>query len=72
VFIGALFLNSFQLIGFTNVIVGIVLFIIVYLDIRHYPSLYSYERIRKKRRAIQKRKKKAAKQKMKPEKQNKN
>jgi len=66
--IGFIYLNSYQLIGFTNAIIGVALLIIVFLDIRHYPYLYSYERIRKKRLAIQKRKKKAAKQKRKAEK----
>ncbi len=63
--IGFIFISSYQLIGFTNVILGVILITIVFLDIKHYPYLYSYERIRKKRRAIQKRKKKEAKQKRK-------
>jgi len=62
-------MKKYQLVGFTNVIIGIILFSIVFLDIRKYPYLYSYERIRKKRRAIQKRKKKAEKQKRKAEKE---
>jgi hypothetical protein len=41
---------------------------IVFLDIKGHPSLYAYEKIRKKRIAIQKRKKKEKKQKMKAEK----
>jgi len=67
-FIGFVFINSYQLIGFTNVFLGIILVIITYKDVKMHPSLYSYERIRKKRIAIQKRKKKAAKQKRKAEK----
>ena len=66
--IGFIYLNSYQLIGFLNAILGIILMSIVFLDIRHYPHLYSYERIRKKRWEIQKRKKKADKQKRKAEK----
>ncbi|MHA2392139.1 MAG: MFS transporter [Promethearchaeota archaeon] len=66
--IGFIYLTSYQLIGFTNVILGIILVIIVFLDIKHYSYLYSYEKIRKKRREIQKRKKKVAKQKKKAEK----
>jgi MFS family permease len=68
--IGLIFLNSYQLIGLINVILSSILILIVFLDIRHYPYLYSYERIRKKRRAIQKRKKKAEKQKKKDGKKN--
>jgi DHA1 family tetracycline resistance protein-like MFS transporter len=56
------------LIGFTNVLLGITLMIITYKDVKKYPSLYAYEKIRKKRLAIQKRKKKAEKQKKKVEK----
>ena len=56
------------LLGLNNVILGFFLFTIVYFDIKLHPYLYSYEKIRKKRLAIQKRKKKAAKQKKKAEK----
>ncbi|MFW9941222.1 MAG: MFS transporter [Candidatus Thorarchaeota archaeon] len=61
-------LNSYELIGFTNVFLGIILVSIVYLDIRHYPYLYSYEKLRKKRLEVQKRNKKAEKLKKKSEK----
>ncbi len=54
--IGFLFLDSYHLIGFTNVILAIVLLIIGYLDIKNHPKLYSYERIRRKREAMKKRK----------------
>jgi len=67
--IGFIFLNSVQMIGLTNVFLGIILIIVTYKDVKMYPSLYSYERIRKKRMAIQKRKKKAEKQKRKAEKE---
>ncbi|MHA2131490.1 MAG: MFS transporter, partial [Promethearchaeota archaeon] len=67
-YIGLIFFNSYQLIGFTNVILGIILVIIVFLDIKHYPYLYSYEKLRKKRLEVQRRKKKAEKIKKKAEK----
>jgi DHA1 family tetracycline resistance protein-like MFS transporter len=38
--IGLMFITSYQLIGFTNVILGVTLIIIVILDIKHYPYLY--------------------------------
>lgn len=59
--IGFMFINSYQLIGFTNVILGIILVGIVYLDIKHYPYLYSYENLRKKRLEDQKRNKRVEK-----------
>ncbi|MFW9824301.1 MAG: MFS transporter [Candidatus Thorarchaeota archaeon] len=65
--IGFVFINSYQLIGFTNVILGITLMIIVILDIKYYPYLYAYEKLRKESREVQKRKKKEAKQKRKIE-----
>ena len=66
--IGFIILNSYQLIGFTCAILGIILMSIVFLDIKHHPSLYSYEKMRKKFRAEQKQKKEAEKQKKKEEK----
>ena len=66
--IGFIYLDSYQLIGFTNVILGIILVSIVYLDIKHYPYLYSYEKLRKKRIEVQKRNKKAKKLRKKAEK----
>ncbi|MFX1456338.1 MAG: MFS transporter [Promethearchaeota archaeon] len=65
--IGFISLNSYQLIGFTNVLLGTILMIIVILDIRHYTYLYAYEKLRKKRRIVQKRKKKEIKQRKKAE-----
>ncbi|MFW9877615.1 MAG: MFS transporter [Candidatus Thorarchaeota archaeon] len=59
--IGLIYFNSYQLIGFTNVILGLILVIIVFLDIRNYPYLYSYEKLRKKHIEDQKRKKKVKK-----------
>ncbi|MHA2035810.1 MAG: MFS transporter [Promethearchaeota archaeon] len=59
--IGFIYLNSYQLIGFLNAILGIFLMTIVFLDIRHYPYLYSYDKFRKKHREEQKKKKKEAK-----------
>jgi len=66
-YIGSGFTGIFIL-ALNNVILGFILFAIVFFDIKRHPYLYSYEKIRKKRRAIQKRKKKAAKQKKKAEK----
>ena len=66
--IGFIVLSSYQMIGFINVILGIILVGIVFLDIKHYPYLYSYEKLRKKRREVQKRNKIAQKLKRKAEK----
>jgi DHA1 family tetracycline resistance protein-like MFS transporter len=52
--LGLIFLDSYHLIGFTNVILAIILLIVGYLDIKHHPKLYSYERIRRKRAAMKK------------------
>jgi MFS family permease len=54
--IGFIYLDSYHLIGFTTVILTLLLFIIGYLDIKRHPKLYFYERIRKKREAMRKRK----------------
>ena len=70
--IGAIFINSYQLIGFTNAILGISLVGIVFLDIKRYPYLYSYEKFRKKHIEDLKEKKKAEKLKKKAEKQERN
>ena len=42
-------LDSYELIGFMNVILASILLIIGYLDIKLHPKLYAYERIRRKR-----------------------
>ncbi|MFX0081813.1 MAG: MFS transporter [Candidatus Hodarchaeota archaeon] len=47
-------LDSYELIGFLNVILAIILLIIGYLDIKNHPNLYIYERIRRKKEAIRK------------------
>ncbi len=52
--IGFIFFDSYHLIGFTNVILAVLLLIIGYLDIKHHPKLYYYERLRKKREAMRK------------------
>lgn len=52
--IGFIFFDSYHLIGFTNVILAVLLLIIGYLDIKHHPKLYYYERLRKKRKAMRK------------------
>ena len=53
--IGLIF--SYFLIGFTNVVLAIILLLIGYIDIMRHPKLYYYERLRKKRKAMQKRRK---------------
>jgi len=47
-------LDSYELIGFMNVILAIILLIIGYLDIKRHPNLYIYERIRRKKEVIRK------------------
>lgn len=42
--IGMIFLNQYQLIGYTAVILGILLFIVLYLDLKQHSYLYSYEK----------------------------
>ncbi|MFW9949256.1 MAG: MFS transporter [Candidatus Thorarchaeota archaeon] len=46
--IGIFFLNSYELIGFTAVILGIGLVIMVVIDVRCHPYLYEYESKKKK------------------------
>ncbi len=48
-------LDSYELIGFMNVVLASILLIIGYLDIKRHPKLYAYERIRRKREEIKKR-----------------
>jgi DHA1 family tetracycline resistance protein-like MFS transporter len=52
--IGIVFLDSYYLIGFTTVLLTVILFIIGYKDIKHHPKLYYYEKLRKKREAMKK------------------
>ncbi|MFX1323765.1 MAG: MFS transporter [Promethearchaeota archaeon] len=54
--IGALILTPYQLIGFTNVILALILFTIGYIDLSIHPKLYLYEKLRRKRFEIAKRK----------------
>ncbi|MBY8991947.1 MAG: MFS transporter [Candidatus Lokiarchaeota archaeon] len=54
--IGFVDLNSYQLIGFTNVIFALSLFIIGYADLKLHPKLYLYEKLRRKREEIRRRK----------------
>jgi DHA1 family tetracycline resistance protein-like MFS transporter len=54
--IGFIYLDSYHLIGFTTMILALLLFIIGYLDIKKHPKLYYYEKLRKKREAMRKRK----------------
>lgn len=53
--IGLIFLDAYYLIGFTNVILAVLLLFIGYQDIKHHPKLYYYEKIRKRRKALSKR-----------------
>lgn len=55
--IGLIFLDSYHLIGLTCVIIAVLLLIIGYLDIKRHPKLYYYEKIRRKRKTIQKHRK---------------
>lgn len=59
--IGLLYLNSYELIGFTNFLLSVALFIIVFIDIKHHPKLYFYERSRRKRKKRRKEKQKIKK-----------
>jgi DHA1 family tetracycline resistance protein-like MFS transporter len=54
--IGLIFLDSYHLIGLTNVILALILLFIGYRDIKSHPKLYYYEKIRKKRKALKKKK----------------
>ena len=54
--IGATVLNSYELIGFTNVIFALTLFIIGYTDLKLHPRLYLYEKIRRKKEEVIRRK----------------
>ena len=39
-----IFLNPYELIGYLAVILGIILFIILYFDLKKHSYLYSYEK----------------------------
>jgi DHA1 family tetracycline resistance protein-like MFS transporter len=58
-FLGFIFLNSYQLIGFTIVILAVLLLIIAFIDIKKHPKLYAYEKIRRKRKEVKKRREKS-------------
>jgi DHA1 family tetracycline resistance protein-like MFS transporter len=49
--LGVIFINSYQLIGFTNVILAIILLLIAYIDVKNHPNLYSWEKILKKKKS---------------------
>ncbi len=53
--ISVIYLDSYELIGFMNVILAIILLIVGYLDIKLHPKLYAYDKIRRKRLAVIKR-----------------
>jgi len=46
--IGMIFLNQYELIGYLSAILGIILFIFVYFDLKRHSYLYSYENSQKK------------------------
>jgi len=52
--IGFIFLNSYQLIGLTNVILSITLFLIAYIDVKKHPRLYAYEKLLRQKEAERK------------------
>lgn len=61
IFLGIFYLTSYELIGFTIVLVAVLLFFIVYIDVKLHPKLYYYERIRRARKKKHKQKLKEAK-----------
>ncbi|MFX1281811.1 MAG: MFS transporter [Promethearchaeota archaeon] len=50
-FLGFIYLTSYQLIGFTNIILSVILFSIAYIDILNHPDLYSWEKALKKKKS---------------------
>lgn len=51
VFLGFIYLNSYQLIGFTNIILAVILFLVAYIDVENHPNLYSWEKMLKKKKS---------------------
>ena len=41
--IGTIFFSPYHLIGFTNVILALILLTVAYIDVKMHPNLYSYE-----------------------------
>jgi len=52
--IGLIFFNSYQLIGFTNVIFASLLLIVAFIDVKKHPNLYAYEKMIRKRKEVKK------------------
>ncbi len=52
---GLIFINAYQLIGFTIVILAVILLTIAFIDVKKHPRLYAYEKIRRKRKEVTKR-----------------
>ncbi len=50
-YIGFLFISSYQLIGLTNVLLSITLFLIAYFDVKKHPKLYAYEILMRQKEA---------------------
>ncbi len=57
--LGFIFLTSYQLIGFTIVILALLLLIVAFIDVKKHPKLYAYEKIRRKRKEVKKRREKS-------------
>ncbi|MFX1572744.1 MAG: MFS transporter [Promethearchaeota archaeon] len=53
--ISVIYLDSYELIGFMNVILAVILFLVGYFDVKLHPKLYAYEKIRRKRLEVIKR-----------------
>jgi DHA1 family tetracycline resistance protein-like MFS transporter len=48
--IGLIYFNSYQLVGFTIVILAMILLIVAFIDVKIHPRLYSYEKALRKRK----------------------
>jgi MFS family permease len=53
--LGLISLDSYQLIGFTIVILALILLTVAYIDVKKHPRLYSYEKPLRKKRKVNKR-----------------
>ena len=47
--LGLIFLDSYELIGFTIVIMALILLTVAYTDVKNHPRLYAYEEIRRRK-----------------------
>jgi len=53
-YISFIFISSYQLIGLTNVLLSITLFLIAYFDVKKHPKLYAYEILMRQKEAERK------------------